>query len=63
MNCWKTLFSYNCRTSRGDKLKKVLHKNFEEENITESWEISDVDGDQFKVSSGKLAGKTLRELS
>jgi mannose-6-phosphate isomerase len=47
----------------GDKLKTELNKNFTENNIGESWEISDVDGDPSIVSAGALQGKTLRELS
>lgn len=47
----------------GNKLNTVLNKGFKEQNIGESWEISDVEGDQTKVSNGIFAGKTLRELS
>lgn len=47
----------------GDKLKTSLNKNFTENNIGESWEISDVDGDPSIVANGPLQGKSLRELS
>jgi mannose-6-phosphate isomerase len=47
----------------GKKLNSVLHKNFEGTNIGESWEISDVKGDETIVSKGHLAGRTLQSLS
>jgi mannose-6-phosphate isomerase len=47
----------------GNKLNTVLNKGFNDENIGESWEISDVEGDESKVSDGFLSGKTLRQLS
>jgi mannose-6-phosphate isomerase len=47
----------------GNKLNTVLNKGFSSDNIGESWEISDVEGDETKVVNGKLAGKTLKELS
>lgn len=46
----------------GKKLNQLLHKNIEGDNIGESWEISDVDGDESIISNGTLQGKTLREL-
>ena len=46
----------------GDKLNTELNKNFNAENIGESWEISDVDGDETKTANGPLTGKTLKEL-
>jgi len=46
----------------GDKLNTELNKNFNVENIGESWEISDVEGDETKIANGNLIGKTLREL-
>ena len=46
----------------GNKLKTILNKPFQEENIGESWEISDVENDESIVANGDLAGKTLREL-
>ena len=39
------LFKY--RIWGGSKLKTVLHKEYTEENIGESWEISDVSGDEI----------------
>lgn len=46
----------------GKKLNQLLHKNIEGDNIGESWEISDVDGDESIISNGALQGKTLRAL-
>jgi len=46
----------------GDKLNTELNKNFNVENIGESWEISDVEGDETKIANGNLIGKTLKEL-
>lgn len=47
----------------GNKLNSVLNKGFNDENIGESWEISDVEGDETKVAEGFLSGKTLKQLS
>ncbi|MFY9242199.1 MAG: type I phosphomannose isomerase catalytic subunit [Polaribacter sp.] len=55
------LFKY--RIWGGEKLKSELKKNYTEENIGESWEISDVSGDETIVAEGSLIGKTLRDLS
>lgn len=46
----------------GDKLNTELNKNFNAENIGESWEISDVEGDETTTAYGALIGKTLKEL-
>ena len=46
----------------GEKLKKVLKKNSISNNVGESWEISDVEGDVSVVQNGNLKGKSLREL-
>ncbi len=46
----------------GNKLKTLLGKNTDKNNIGESWEISDVDNNNSVVSNGKLKGKTLRSL-
>ncbi len=46
----------------GEKLKTLLHKNTELDNIGESWEISAVLGDISVVSNGILKGKSLVEL-
>ncbi len=53
---------YQYKMWGGNKLKTVLKKNITEESIGESWEISDVEGNQTCVKNGVLAGKTLREL-
>ncbi len=47
----------------GNKLNTILNKGFEGEMIGESWEISDVKGDETLVSNGQLSGKTLKQLS
>jgi mannose-6-phosphate isomerase len=46
----------------GEKLTTVFKKESDKTNIGESWELSDVDGDVSIVSSGKLQGKSLKEL-
>ncbi len=46
----------------GDKLKTLLHKDSNLNNIGESWEISDVEGDTSIVSNGVFKGKSLKEL-
>ena len=53
---------YSYRIWGGEKLKTELHKNYEEESIGESWEISDVEGNETEVIEGPLKGKTLRDL-
>ena len=47
----------------GNKLNSVLNKGFNGNNNGESWEISDVKGDETVVKNGRLKGKTLKELS
>ncbi|TYA84291.1 type I phosphomannose isomerase catalytic subunit [Seonamhaeicola marinus] len=54
------LFKY--RIWGGEKLKDLFNKDYSEENIGESWEISDVKNDETLVSNGSLQGKTLKEL-
>ena len=54
------IFKY--RLWGGDKIKKLLSKNTLQNQIGESWEISDVNGDETKVSSGALKGLTLKKL-
>lgn len=54
---------YKYRMWGGNKLKTELNKDYDAENIGESWEISDVQGDETKVSNGALAGYTLRQLA
>jgi len=46
----------------GDKLNSVLNKQFEQQQVGESWEISDVKDEQTLVANGSLSGKTLKEL-
>lgn len=55
------IFKY--RIWGGEKLKTKLNKKYTAENIGESWEISDVSGDETIVEEGSLQGKTLRELT
>ena len=54
------LFKY--RIWGGEKLKTELNKQYNEENIGESWEISDVSGDETVVAEGALKGQSLRNL-
>lgn len=54
------VFSY--RLWGGEKLKTVLHKEYTETNIGESWEISDVKDSETVVKEGFLKGKTLHNL-
>lgn len=53
---------YSYRIWGGDKLKKVLNKNYQEESIGESWEISDVAENETEVAEGYLKGHTLKQL-
>ena len=53
---------YKYRLWGGDKLKTVLKKDYKEENIGESWEVSDVSGDETTVINGPLKGFSLKEL-
>lgn len=46
----------------GDKLKTVLNKNYQEESIGESWEISDVEEFNTVVAEGELKGETINNL-
>jgi mannose-6-phosphate isomerase len=54
---------YKYRMWGGNKLQTVLNKEYEEDQIGESWEISDVKGDETQVINGELAGYTLQRLS
>lgn len=54
------VFSY--RIWGGDKLKSVLNKNYQEDSIGESWEISDVPENETDVAEGDLKGQTLKQL-
>ncbi len=53
---------YQYRIWGGNKLKNILNKNISNDCIGESWEISDVDGNQTLVANGEWKGKTLKEL-
>lgn len=53
---------YSYRIWGGNKLKTVLKKDYNEDSIGESWEISDVDNNETRVSEGALKGKSLKEL-
>ena len=46
----------------GQKLKSILNKDSNLDNIGESWEISDVEGDTSIVSNGSLKGHSLKDL-
>ena len=46
----------------GEKLKSILNKKSTRNDIGESWELSDVEGDTSVVSNGALKGKNLKEL-
>lgn len=46
----------------GEKLKTKLNKKYNEDSIGESWEISNVDQFETKVSEGALKGATLNDL-
>ncbi|SNR38139.1 type I phosphomannose isomerase catalytic subunit [Lutibacter flavus] len=64
MNLYPLKFEplYKYRIWGGEKLKTVLNKNYNDQNIGESWEISDVKGDETKVINGDLEGFTLKQL-
>jgi mannose-6-phosphate isomerase len=53
---------YSYRIWGGDKLKTVLNKNYQEDAIGESWEISDVPENETEVAEGSLKGQTLKQL-
>ncbi|MDN3665825.1 type I phosphomannose isomerase catalytic subunit [Algibacter miyuki] len=53
---------YKYRLWGGEKLKTQLNKEYTETSIGESWEISDVKGDETKVLEGDLQGQTLKQL-
>ncbi len=58
---FRPIFKY--RMWGGEKLKTLLNKDYKEESVGESWEISNVEGDETLVSNGIHEGKTLKELS
>jgi mannose-6-phosphate isomerase len=53
---------FNYRIWGGEKLKTVLNKEYNHNNIGESWEISDVEDNETLVNEGDLKGKSLKEL-
>lgn len=57
---FEPIFKY--RIWGGSKLRTTLHKDFTEDKIGESWEISDVKDSKTVVARGHLKGKTLTEL-
>lgn len=46
----------------GNKLKEILHKNSDQPNLGESWEIADVEEAISVVKEGSEQGKSLKEL-
>ena len=46
----------------GHKLGSMLSKETDKENIGESWEISDIDGNVSEVSNGLYCGANLKDL-
>jgi len=57
---FKSIFKY--RIWGGEKLKTILNKKYSESSIGESWELSDVPGDESLISNGHFKGKTLNSL-
>ena len=57
---FKPVFCY--RIWGGEKLKTLLKKDYVEDSIGESWEISAVQGFETEVSEGPETGKTLKQL-
>ena len=57
---FESIFKY--RIWGGEKLKTHLGKQYTEDSIGESWELSDVPGDESIVKNGVHKGKTLRSL-
>lgn len=57
---FQPIFKY--RIWGGNKLKSLLNKKYNDESIGESWEISDVSGDETAVINGDFEGQTLKEL-
>ena len=53
---------FNYRVWGGNRLKHLLNKPINENNIGESWELSAVPGAVSVVCEGPLAGKTLHDL-
>ena len=53
---------YSYRVWGGEKLKTVLNKNYTQDSIGESWEISDVDENETLLRDGDLKGYSLKML-
>ncbi len=64
MNLYPLKFTplYKYRIWGGEKLKTVLNKDYKEESIGESWEISGVENDETLVAEGPLKNKSLKTL-
>lgn len=64
MNLYPLKFTplYKYRIWGGEKLKTLLNKDYTEESIGESWEISGVENDETLVAEGPLKGKSLKDL-
>ncbi len=58
---FQPIFKY--RIWGGDRFKTSLKKDYEGDNIGESWEISDVENAKTHVINGALKGKTLGDLA
>ena len=58
---FQPIFQY--RIWGGEKLKTVLHKNYTETKIGESWEISGVPGNETLVGEGIHIGESLKSLT
>ena len=56
---FEPIFKY--RIWGGNKLREELKKNIKAEQIGESWEISDVEGDETLVQEGSLKDYTLKK--
>jgi len=57
---FQPIFKY--RIWGGHKLRTVLEKDFDGDQIGESWEISDVQGDETLILDGPLQGQTLKQI-
>ena len=53
---------YSYRIWGGTKLKTILNKQYNQESIGESWEISDVEDNETLVGEGDLKGQSLKDL-
>lgn len=53
---------YKYKMWGGEKLKNYLGKSYEETNIGESWELSDVPENKSIIANGAFEGKTLSEI-